>query len=195
MWRQTTFEEIQQLILDQMPEIRAIDLFNNQLDDYRGEDNNAAALPKPLVLIEFVGGDWQHDQNIRISEEYFFRLHLVLSDYQKTHSGSTTQSQALANLDKVSILANVLDLKTLTYAHNFEFVREEIDASRTNLINHTLDFVARVVDCSLEEARALDQVQITTANSNVYRNNDTQIQDLSDNNQKPDTGGTFKIPS
>lgn len=195
MWRQTTFEEIQQLILDQMPEIKAIDLFNNQLDDYRGEDNNAAALPKPLVLIEFVGGDWKHEQSVRISENYFFRLHLVLSDYQKTHSGSTTQSQALANLDKVSVLANVLDLKTLTYAHNFEFMREEIDASRTNLINHTLDFVSRVVDCSLEEARALDQVQILDIEQTALKNDNTQIQALDDNNKQPDTGGTFKIPS
>lgn len=195
MWRSITFLEIQQLILDQMPEIKAIDLFNNQLDDYRGEENNAATLPKPLVLIEFVGGDWKHEQNIRISEDYFFRLHLVLADYQKTHSGSTTQSQALENLDKVSILANVLDLITLTYAHDFEFVREEIDASRTNLINHTLDFVSRVVDCSLEELRALDQVKITATEKAAFKNNDAEIQALNDNNKPPNTGGTFKIPS
>lgn len=191
MWRSDTFLEIQQLILDQMPEIKAIDLFNNQLDDYRGEENNAAALPKPLVLIEFVGGDWVHDGNIRKSEDYFFRLHLVLEDYQKTYSGSPTQSQALEHIDKVSTLANVLDLKTLTHAHNFEFIREEIDTSRTNIVNHILDFTAMVVDCSLQEDRALNQVQITATEQTAYK--EGSMRALVDNNKPADTGGTFNI--
>lgn len=192
MWRSDTFLEMQQLILDQMPEIKAIDLYNNQLDDYRGEENRAAALPKPLVLIEFTGGDWEHDGNIRISKDYFFRLHLVLEDYQKTYSGSPTQSQALEHIDKVSTLANVLDLKTLTHAHNFEFVREEIDTSRTNLVNHILDFTAMVMDCSLEEARALDQVTITATEQTAYK--EDAIQPLVNNNKPNDTGGSFHIP-
>lgn len=194
MWRETTFLEIQQLILDGMPDIKSIDLFNNQLDSYRGDENNTIPLAMPLVLIEFVGGDWEHDQNIRKSPNYFFRLHLVLDDYQYTHSGSSTQSQALSKLDKISELANVLDLKTLTFAHNFEFVREELDSSRTNVINHILDFVVSVVDCSLEEARALAQVVITATEQAAFRENSTQVQALVDNNKQPDTGGVFKIP-
>lgn len=194
MWRETTFLEMQQLILDGMPDIKSIDLYNNQLDDYRGDENNSIPLAMPLVLIEFVGGDWEHDQNIRKSADYFFRLHLVLDDYQYTHSGNPTQSQALAQLDKISELANVLDLKTLTFAHNFEFVREELDASRTNIINHILDFVVTVVDCSLEEARALAQVQITATEQAAFKEDSPPIQALADNNKQADTGGTFKIP-
>lgn len=194
LWRETTFLEIQQLILNGMPEIKSIDLYNNQLDSYRGDENKSIPLAMPLVLIEFAGGDWEHIQNIRTSAEYFFRLHLVLDDYQQTNSASTSQSQALSKLDKISELANVLDLKTLTYAHKFEFVREELDSSRTNIINHILDFVTPVVDCSLDDARALAQVKILDAKQVALKDDSIEIKDLANNNQQPDLGGIYKIP-
>ena len=168
MWRSITFLEIQDLILNSDIGMKAFDLFNNQLDDYRGDENNAPYLAMPHVLIEFVGGDWEHDGKVRIAEEYIFRLHLVIEDYQRSHSGSSDQAAALAHLDKISDLANLIDSQTLTYAHNFEFIREEIDRSRTNIIVNMLDFVARVIDCSLEEATAPETVVITQTHEEAY---------------------------
>jgi len=191
MWRSTTFLEIQNRILDQMPKIQSIDLFNNQIDDYTGDTNNSALLNMPLVLIEFVGGDWEKESNYRIAKQYFFRLHLVIENYQRTHSGADQQNDALSMLDDISTLANVLDKQSLTFAHNFEFDREEIDTSRTSIIHHILDFEARAVDCSLDEALTLQKIVITQ--QEIITNHQSSINAFVDNNTTSNNTGGFKI--
>lgn len=191
-WRSETFLEIQALIQADMPEIKQVDLFNNQLEDYRGETNLSEYLDMPLVLIEFVGGDWEHDGDRRIAREYFFRLHLVIEDYTSTHTANPDQAAALEHLDKMDTLANCLDQQTLEYAHNFNFVREEIDTSRTSIISHILDFVASVTDCSLEEQNAPDTVVIDDTEEIV--STQANIQAIADNNVVNHPSYGFKIP-
>lgn len=161
MWRSKTFLEIQDLIINSSSFVEAFDLYNGQLEQYRGDTNDMLPLPFPFVLLEFVGGDWEHQNTRRVAKEYFFKLHLVLENYQDSASASPTQEQALEILDRISELADMLDMQSLTFVKNFEFVREEIDTSMTNLIYHKLDFVAYAIDCSLEEATKLDTATIT----------------------------------
>ncbi len=191
-WRSETFLEMQTKIQDAMPEIKQIDLFNNQLEDYRGETNLSEYLTMPLVLIEFVGGDWEHDGDRRIAKEYFFRFHLVIQDYTSTHTANPNQADALAHLDMMDALANALDLHTLTYAHSLSFVREEIDTSRTSIISHILDFVANVVDGSLEEQNAPDTVIILETEEIV--STQENIQAIADNNVVNHPSHGFRIP-
>lgn len=191
-WRSETFTEFQDLILAGMPEIKSVDLWNNQIDDYEGETNLSEHLNLPAVFIEFVGGDWLHEKNRRVAQEYFFRFHIVIQDYQTTNSHNDNQAIALEHLDKIDSLANTIDLKTLTYAHQIMFVREEIDTSRSHLIHHILDFVATVVDCSLEEANAPATVEITATQEIV--GTQEQIQPIANNNVVNYPKGGYKIP-
>lgn len=161
MWRTTTFLEIQDLVTQGMPEIQGFDLFNGQLESYRGDNNEHDYLDPPFVLLELVGGDWEHDGELRIAEEYFIRLYYVCEEYRESNKQSTQQADAIAHLDKVSELANLLDLENLSFMTKIEFVREEIDTSYTNIVSHVLDFVGRVTDDSLQQLKAPAKVNVT----------------------------------
>lgn len=173
-WRKTTFLDIQTLLLSVFPEY-TVDMYNNQFDDWEGGENNETPLNFPVLLIEFIGGDWEHDGYQRICPAYFFRLHIGLEDLRESYTNSENQDAALDHLDEIERIANVFDFSTLTYVRELKFIREEIDSSRTMLIEHILDFQGYVVDCSLEEQRAYDQVQITQTEQSVDIDNSYSI--------------------
>lgn len=160
-WRVQTFLDIQNEVVSGMSIKPSFDLYNGQLDSYRGDSNEHDYLSFPIVLLEFVGGDWEHDRERRICQEYFFRLHYVFEENRATSSSSNNQQDALEHLDHISELANLLDLQSFTYAQTLEFVREEIDTGYTNIINHTLDFTAYVVDDSLYDLKNANKHPLT----------------------------------
>lgn len=150
-WRKETFLAIQSLINSKMPEIKAVELYNNQFEDYKGDFNEEAPLLFPLVLIDFVGGEWEHQGDTRRSPAYIIELHLGIESYKASYSGALDQSTALDHLDMISTLANVLDRQNLDHAFDFSFFQEQIDTTKTHLIEHILTFSAQVIDCSLEQ--------------------------------------------
>lgn len=174
-WKKDTFLDFQSEILAELPDYK-IDLFNNQFDDWEGDENTQTVLDFPCILIEFVGGDWQHDGLRRYSPAYFFRIHIGIEDYQESFTGEAAQDAALDHLDVIETVANILDLINLTFVRELMLIREEIDVSRTNIIEHILDFSGYVQDCSLEEKRKPDTVkieeteQIVTSNEDVINN-------------------------
>lgn len=179
-WRKQTFLDIQSLIVAAFPQY-TVDVFNNQFDDFEGEENNESPFSFPCLFIEFVGGDWQHNGLQRICPQYFFRLHIGIEDYRSSHTGNSDQSQALEHLDQIEAIANALDLLNLTHVRELTFIREEIDTSRTNIIEHILDFSGYVVDCSLEQAREPETVEIESTEQ-VVSNNKTLITTMQQNN-------------
>lgn len=162
--------EVQDLILAQLPDV-TFDLYNRQIDEWDSDYNEADHLSFPAVLLEFVGGDWSHDGLVRECQEYYFRLHLVVQDYRLTHSGQAAAQQkaALEHLDQINTLANVLDQVDLTHATRWQFIREEIDTAMSQLINHSLDFMATVIDDSLNQLRQPTQVVLTSQQIDVSR--------------------------
>lgn len=167
-WRVNTFLEIQQLVTQSTMVVESFDLYNGQLDSYRGDTNEHDYLAFPCVLLEFVGGDWEHDQERRIAKEYFFRLHYVCEENRASNSSSGNQRGAIAHLDHISVLANLLDLQSLTCVQNLEFVREEIDTAYTNIINHTLDFVGCVTDDSLYNLKTQNKHPLTKQGTQAF---------------------------
>jgi hypothetical protein len=161
--------EIQDLVMQGQIGIASFDLFNGQLDQYRGDTNSADYLTTPFVLMEFVGGDWRHDGQSRIADEYFFRLYYVCEDYRETNNYSAQQASAVEHLDKISELANLLDLQNTTYIQGIQFVREEIDTSYTHIIGHVLDFVGLVVDDSLKTHNPPDTTIVTTSETQAFK--------------------------
>lgn len=170
-WRKQTFLDIQARLLAAYPEYK-VDVFNNQFDDWESDENNETTLSFPCLLVEFVGGDWAHDGLQRICPSYFFRLHIGLEDFRESYTGEPNQSAALDHLDKIEAIANVFDLVNLTHVRELTFLREEIDASRSMLVEHVLDFVGYVLDCSLEDERATDTVTVLETEQTVTSNDD-----------------------
>jgi hypothetical protein len=179
-WRKQTFLDIQSLIITAFPQYN-VDVFNNQFEDYEGAENNETVIAFPCLFIEFIGGDWQHNGLERICPAYFFRLHIGIEDYRESNTGDADQSAALDHLDQIEAIANILDLVNLTNVRELTFIREELDSSRSHIIEHILDFSGYVLDCSLEEERASDTAEILRIEQ-VVTNNDTRIRNMQNNN-------------
>lgn len=179
-WRKQTFLDIQSRIIAAFPNYK-LDVFNNQFDDYEGDENNETVLSFPCLFVEFIGGDWQHQGLQRICPAYFFRLHIGIEDYRESNTGDPDQLAALDHLDQIEAIANVLDLVNLTHVRELTFIREEIDNNRSHLVEHILDFSGYVMDCSLEEERASDTVEVLQTEQ-IVTNDKATIQAFADNN-------------
>lgn len=166
-WRSESFIEVQTQLLAEVAELKTVELYNNQFQDWKAESNKQEPFKLPCVLLEYVGGEWEHDGYTRRSLAYNLRLHIGLQEFRDSSSRSSLQAQALAHLDFIDGIANALDAKDFTYLKNIRFIREIVDVNRTHLIHHILDFTCMALDQSLEVARACDQQTITATEQNV----------------------------
>ena len=166
-WRKDSFLEIQTKLLAEVTHLKTVELYNSQFEHWKNGSNKQAPFNLPCVLIEFVGGEWDHDGYTRRAPVYNLRLHVGLQDFRDSSSRSAMQDQALEHLDFIDLIANVLDSFDLSFLKNIRFIREIVDVRRSHLMEHILDFTCLALDESLELHRACQQQQITATDQNI----------------------------
>jgi hypothetical protein len=138
-WYTETYDEIEDRLRDQIPALRAVELYNNQFDDLKSEtENEEYPFDFPCCFIAFGGGNWERQPDgSRMSRDYELRLHV----------GSETYDEGREHLENITAFANALDGWTGTYIKT-EYRREVVDDERRNVIEHTLIFICTVCDDS-----------------------------------------------
>jgi hypothetical protein len=173
-WRKQTFLSIQAHLLHEVSELKVFDLYNNQFDDFKSDNdgNYEYAFDFPNAFLEFVGdGKWVRQGTMqRYNEQYLLRLHIGTTSYQDSHSGSDSQSPALDHLDFVDKIINALDeFSAQPHLVKLRFVAERIDHDRSNMIHHQINCIAHVADNSLCEANPPTEQKAMTKQVNAFR--------------------------
>lgn len=171
-WQKIIFQELKNQIINYVPDIQDISLYNGQVEDWRGNDNTDEILALPCVLIEFdQGADWERQSTgTRICKNYQFRMHIVIRNLQAV--GKDGHS-ALNYLDIPLAVVNALDGQNFTNVRNFKFTKEELDSARGHIISELRIFSAYVTDDSFQvnnpqpTAQVLEVEPHTTADPNT----------------------------
>ena len=129
------YESLQDHIYNVMPEIKWIDLWNNQLNNLDQED----PIPFPAAFIEFTPIAWTRMIGCK-KAELIIRIHLVQESYASSYKGSATQSQALEILDNSDILDTLLEDYSGQNCTPMIGSNMEIDVNHDMLIDTILDF-------------------------------------------------------
>lgn len=184
-WRTATFLEMQTRLLAEVPGLATVALYNGQGQMMKGETNEHIPYTLPAVFIAFQGGEWYIERDlVRYSDQYVFRLHYIDQVYQDDDNRSANQAAAINHLDAIDAVVNALDQwQGLTYAGRVEFSGELLDEDRTHIIEHQLEFYAKVCDPSLKDK---DQAATTTRqadDTDIIRTGQSQHEGVIDNNQ------------
>ena len=152
-WYKTTYDEVETRLRARIPGLKDVALWNNQVDDLKGDVNEEYPWNMPAVFPAFGGGEWTREPNgNRRSTDYEFRLHVCLARYD----------DQLDHLDDILAYINALDdWKGATHVERFDLVEDAIDDERTNVIHHVLTFRALVCDGSLAQELAPATAQAT----------------------------------
>ncbi|MEY4904608.1 MAG: hypothetical protein RLZZ292_2423 [Bacteroidota bacterium] len=197
--RKQLFLDLQNRLTVQVPELKALDLFNHQFSDFKSEGQDLEyPFEFPNVFIEFVGGGrWTTNLNskIRENENYTIRLHVGLTHYEDSHRGSLSQLHALEHLDFIDKVINALDTWQNDNLLEIRFTTDAVDHLRTNIIEHNLDFECHIIDCSLMQQVELSITtsQATTATTIVTNNTTTATNYQTSNQPTPPPYNPYKI--
>lgn len=111
--RKQIFTAIAQRLADRIPEIRFIDLWNNNITTLNG----GATWPLPAVFVEFETIEWRQQNNAARRGDVAVRLHIITRAIATHGHNDTKQSEALAFLDLIdSINAAMQGLRGENFA-------------------------------------------------------------------------------
>ncbi len=152
-----TYEAIKNHLKDNVPEVRTINLWNNQIN-YEQEQ---IAIVTPAVYVEMPSAVWgrigkssaQHGTGV-------VRIYVVqnkLSDsYTIDGSDAETQGDALDRFDLVQIIHNKLQQFRTPYFKELERSGTDADVDHNNIIVDIIDYSTTLIDNNVNELQHKD---------------------------------------
>jgi hypothetical protein len=131
-------------IQDQCPEVRHIDLFNDQFNNEDQED----AFNTPAVLVEFAPFETRSLSEGRQDMEVPFILHIGTEQYEEASSREELQhrTRALEHLNTIDSVSKALHRYGRAIGGDIVRTGVETDINHYNMYVHKISFLVRVVD-------------------------------------------------
>lgn len=158
--RKQIYKAICERISQQVPEVKHIDLWNNNIAVLSG----GAVWPRPAVFVEFETIEWRQQQNRVRMADVAVRLHVVTDAVSYNGSTDPKQDTALAFLDLLNKVNTAMQgLRGENFA-GFMLTTSATNHDHAELIESVERYITRAQDTSA----MLDTLQrVEVANMNV----------------------------
>lgn len=157
--RKQIYKAICDRISQQVPEVKHIDLWNNNIAVLSG----GAVWPRPAVFIEFETIEWRQQQNRARMADIAVRLHIVTDAVSYNGSTDPKQDTALAFLDLLNkVNAAMQGLRGENFA-GFMLTTSATNHDHTELIESVERYITRAQDTSAM-LNTLQSVEISSVN-------------------------------
>lgn len=142
--RYTIYTAICQRLQEQLPEIRHIDLWNNNISALSG----GAVWPRPAVFVEFEAIEWHQQQNKVRMADVAVRLHIVTDAISCNGSADPRQDSALAFLALINKVNSAMQgLRGNNFA-GFMLTTSATNHDHAELIESVERYITRAQDTS-----------------------------------------------
>lgn len=157
--RKQIYKAICERISQQVPEVKHIDLWNNNIAVLSG----GAVWPRPAVFIEFETIEWRQQQNRVRMADIAVRLHIVTDAVSYNGSTDPKQDTALAFLDLLNkVNAAMQGLRGENFA-GFMLTTSATNHDHAELIESVERYITRAQDTSAM-LNTLQSVEISSVN-------------------------------
>ena len=157
--RKQIYKAICERISQQVPEVKHIDLWNNNIAVLSG----GAVWPRPAVFIEFETIEWRQQQNRVRMADIAVRLHIVTDAVSYNGSTDPKQDTALAFLDLLNkVNAAMQGLRGENFA-GFMLTTSATNHDHAELIESVERYITRAQDTSAM-LNTLQSVEIASVN-------------------------------
>ena len=157
--RKQIYKAICERISQQVPEVKHIDLWNNNIAVLSG----GAVWPRPVVFIEFETIEWRQQQNRVRMADIAVRLHIVTDAVSYNGSTDPKQDTALAFLDLLNkVNAAMQGLRGENFA-GFMLTTSATNHDHAELIESVERYITRAQDTSAM-LNTLQSVEIASVN-------------------------------
>ena len=157
--RKQIYKAICDRISQQVPEVKHIDLWNNNIAVLSG----GAVWPRPAVFIEFETIEWRQQQNRVRMADIAVRLHIVTDAVSYNGSTDPKQDTALAFLDLLNkVNAAMHGLRGENFA-GFMLTTSATNHDHAELIESVERYITRAQDTSAM-LTSLQQTEVATLN-------------------------------
>ena len=157
--RKQIYKAICDRISQQVPEVKHIDLWNNNIAVLSG----GAVWPRPAVFIEFETIEWRQQQNRVRMADIAVRLHIVTDAVSYNGSTDPKQDTALAFLDLLNkVNAAMQGLRGENFA-GFMLTTSATNHDHAELIESVERYITRAQDTSAM-LTSLQQTEVATLN-------------------------------
>lgn len=138
------YEAIMDRILTQCPEVKYIDLYNDQFNYEQEED----AFNTPAVLVEFAPFETRSLSEGRQDMEIPLILHIGTEQYEEASSRETLahRTRALDHLNTIDSVSKALHLFGKGIGGDIVRTGFEADINHNNMYVHKVNFIVRIVD-------------------------------------------------
>ena len=157
--RKQIYKAICERISQQVPEVKHIDLWNNNIAVLSG----GAVWPRPAVFVEFETIEWRQQQNRARMADIAVRLHIVTDAVSYNGSTDPKQDTSLAFLDLLNkVNAAMQGLRGENFA-GFMLTTSATNHDHAELIESVERYITRAQDTSAM-LDTLQSVEISSVN-------------------------------
>jgi len=135
-------------------QLNFVQLWNNQLQDLKGKENNSYSFPLPACFIEFVAPSevLQLGAGVQMFDPLIVRLHIVHEFLNNIDDANGMLEQDLAILDLKQSVYSTMQVFEPQYAVMFVRVSETIDYDHNNVVEFIQDYKTNLIDNSHSDA-------------------------------------------
>ena len=131
-------------------QLKFVQLWNNQMEDLAGKENNSYSFPLPAVFVEFVAPSevLQMGDGAQIFDPLIVRLHIIHEFLNNIDDTNGMLEQDLAILDLKQWVYFNFQHYTPNNAVAFVRVAETIDYNHNNVVEFIQDYKTNLIDAS-----------------------------------------------
>jgi hypothetical protein len=131
-----------------------VQLWNNQLRDLEGKENNSYSFPLPACFVEFIAPQQvqQLGAGVQLFEPLIVRLHIVHEFLNNIDDTNGILEQDLDILTLKQFVYNAMQVFEPQYAVMFVRVAETINYDHNNVVEFIQDYQTNLIDNSHSDA-------------------------------------------
>jgi hypothetical protein len=119
-----------------LPEIKHVDLFNNQLAELQVDENNGLPFDLPAIFVEFAPIQWAKQSSKQKNGTVEVRIHILQENYSQSFRNSQDKEDALDVLDLVDKVDDTFENFKAENHTPFDGVSTEPDNDHGTVINY-----------------------------------------------------------